>query len=208
MFSSPFLLRLVDDLPQLLRCEWHINMRYTQRIGNSVSNCRGRPDSASLTDTFHPKRIDGSRRDGGIKLEAGKLRGEWHCIVHQRGRQQLTILTVDGPFPHRLANALGNTPMKLSLYNHRVDLATTVVNSHIARNLRFTGLLVYLDNTDMRAKGEDTIFWLPENRRLQSRLDTWSQCIGDIRRCGHFSKGHCFLRGAGHEEVTILQRDI
>src|SRR2546425_2243108 len=191
-------LLLVDDLPQLLRRKRHINMRHAERISNSIRDRARSSDRTSLTDTFHTKRIDGSQRDGVIKLIAGKFRSNWQRIVRQCSRQKLAILPVHDPFNHRLSNALSNATMNLTLNDHGVELTPTVVNCHVACNLRHASLLVYLDNANMRAEGEGKGFWLPEDRCLQARLDTCWQRIRSIGHCGYLVKGDRFLGRTGH----------
>ena len=84
--------------------------------------------------------------------------------------------------------------MYLALHEQGIDLTPTVVNRYEARNLRVASLFVYLDHADMRTKGEDAGLRLKENGRLQARLDTWSQCIGEVCRSCHISEGDSFLR--------------
>src|SRR6266849_5864194 len=170
-------LLLMNDLPQLLRRKRHINIRDTQRIGNRACNCRRRTDCTGLTDPLHTKRIDSSQCDSAVSLKAGKLRGNWHGIIRQCCRQELSILTIDDPLIHSLANALCNTTMNLTFNKHWVELSSTVVNRYIARNLCHTSIPVYLDYADVRTIGEDTRLWLPEDRRLEPRFDTRSKCI-------------------------------
>src|SRR6266699_1975168 len=199
---------LVDDSPQFLRGKRHFDICHAKCISNRVCN-RGRgTDGTGLTDTFHTQRIDWSRGDGGIGLETGKLCGKRHGIVSQRCRQKLTILTVNDSLIHRLTNALRKTTVNLAFNKHGVELASTIVNRYIARNLCLTGVFVYLDHTHVRAEGEGIPFWLPEDSGLQARLNIWRQCIGEISCHGYFSKGNSFLWGASHKEFAILQRYI
>src|SRR2546426_10733248 len=62
------LLLLLNDFPQPLWLERHINVSYAQGIGNCIRNRWCRTDSSSFTDTFHTQRIDASQGDCVIKL--------------------------------------------------------------------------------------------------------------------------------------------
>src|SRR6266516_2233702 len=183
-------------------------MRNTQRIGNSTCDGGRSSDRTSLADTLHTQWIHRGQGDGAIQLEAGKLRGYGHCIVRQGCRQKLAILTINDSLNHRLSNPLSNTAMNLAFNDHRVDLASTVVNCHVACNLCLASILVYLNDTDVSAERKGSRFWLPEDRRLQARLDTWMQRIRIIGCCRYLLKGNSFLWRTGYREFTILQRHI
>src|ERR1700676_4976095 len=117
-----------------------------------------------------------------IKLKEGKLRGHRHGIVHKRSCQQLASIVVDDLLKHCLSNSMGDAAMQLTLYNHGVDLASTVVNRYKAHNLCLASFFVYLDHADMRAKGEDACGRFPEDRCLQARLDASGQRVGEVCR--------------------------
>src|SRR5712691_3474062 len=199
---------LVDYSPQFLRGKRHFDICHAKRISNRVCN-RGRgTDGTGLTDTFHTQRIDWSRGDSGIGLEAGKLCGKRHGIVSQRCGQKLTILTVNDSLIHCLANALRKTTVNLAFDKHGVELASTVINRYITRNLHLASILVYLDHAYMCAEGEGIRCWFPEGSGLQTGFNIWRQGIGEVSRHGYLAKGNSFLWGAGHKEITILQRHI
>src|SRR5205085_10645132 len=132
------LLLLLNDFPQLLRLERHIDMRHAQCISNRIGHRWRRTDSSSFTDAFHTQGVDGCQGHCVIKLKVGKLRGNRHSIIHKRPCQKLTIFTILNSLDQRLANALGNAAMNLTLNNHRIELAATIVNCHKAPDLCLT----------------------------------------------------------------------
>src|SRR6266568_4898715 len=158
-------LLLLNDVPQLLRCEGHVNVRDTKGISDGIGHSRCRTNGTGLTYTFDTKRIERGQGDGMIKLVGRQFLGNGHGVVHQRTRQQLTIFTVNDLLPHGLTNTLSDTTVNLTLYKQGVELTSTVINGHEACNLCLACFLVYLDNADMGAKGEDTGFWLEEDSR-------------------------------------------
>ena len=55
-------------------------------------------------------------------------------------------------FKHRWSKSLRETPMNLPLYNHRIDNRATVIDSHEAAYVDFTGSPIDIHNTDIAAK--------------------------------------------------------
>src|SRR6266516_7055708 len=188
------LLLLLNDFPQLLRCEGHINVRDTKCINNGIGHRRTRTNGTSLTYTFDTKWIDRGQGDRMIKFIGRQFLSNGHGVVHQRTCQQLTIFTVDNLLPHGLTHTLSNTTMNLALHKQRIELASTVIDGHKARNLCLTGLFIYLDNADMSAKGEDTGFWLEKDGCFQTRLNTGSKCVGEVGCGGDLIKGNSLWR--------------
>src|SRR5712691_10563838 len=98
--------------------------------------------------------------------------------------------------------------MNLALHKHGIKLAPAVINRHIAFDLCLAGIPVNLDHADMRAKGEDTRLWFPEDGRLQARFDTRGQRIGEISRQRDIAKGDRLLWRASNREFAIFQGHI
>src|SRR5579863_5976749 len=159
-------LLLVNNVEDFLTLERHIYMCHAQRIGNSSRDRRSGTDSTGLTHALHAKWVNCRQRHGVVKLKLRELRSYRHGVVHKSAGQELTIFAIFDSFPHRLSNALCDTAVNLSLHEHRIKLATTVINCDEACQVYISGLFVYLNNSDMRAKGEDTGFRLKEDGRL------------------------------------------
>src|SRR2546426_182284 len=51
------LLLLLNDVPQLLRCEGHVNVRDTKGISDGIGHSRCRTNGTGLTYTFDTKRV-------------------------------------------------------------------------------------------------------------------------------------------------------
>src|SRR6266568_4303265 len=133
-----------------------------------------------------------------VQLEFREVFCDGHGIIHQCCCEQLPVFAVLDAFPHGLPNALGDTTMHLSLHNHRIELAATVIDCYKAQDVCLTGIFVYLDGTDMRAEGEDTGLWLEEHSCLQPWFNTRCKRIRKIRSHCHLFKGDGFLWGAGN----------
>src|SRR5439155_23599123 len=162
---------LVNTLPELLRSEWHVNMRHTERVGHRSSHSRCRPNRASLTDAFHSERVEGRQRHGVIQFERRELFGHGHGIVHEGRGQELPILVVDDLLPQGLPNALRNPTMQLALNQQGIDLSSTVIHRDKACELGLPSLFVYLNHAYMRAEGEEASLRFKEGGCLQARLN-------------------------------------
>src|SRR5262249_12001081 len=67
---------------------------------------------------------------------------------------------------------------------------------------------VYFNDTDVGAERKGKRLWLPEDRRLQARLDTWMQRIRSMGCYRYLLKRDSFLWRTSYREFTILQRHI
>jgi len=67
--SVMFLLLLMDNLPQLLRFERHIDVGHAEGVGDSGDDSRSRANCAGLTDAFDTEGIVRCGGDGVIQLE-------------------------------------------------------------------------------------------------------------------------------------------
>src|SRR5579875_759658 len=63
------LLLLMDNLPQFLRFERHIDVGHAEGVGDGGDDSRGRANRAGLTDTFDTEGIVRCGGDGVIQLE-------------------------------------------------------------------------------------------------------------------------------------------
>src|SRR5437763_1239663 len=106
---------LIDELPQLLSSERHVNVCNAECISHSVRDCWGRTNRPSLADAFHSERIDRSQGDSAVKLKGRELWSHRHGIIHEGRCQELTVLVVDDLLPHGLSNPLSDATMDLSL---------------------------------------------------------------------------------------------
>ena len=70
----------------------------------------GLPIAPTSPQPFHPKRVVGAERDLRADRHAREIVGTGHGIVHERTRDQLPLLIVDGVLEQRLADPLHDAP--------------------------------------------------------------------------------------------------
>ena len=73
-------------------------------------------------------------------------------VVEHGAGQELAVVAVDGALPERLADALGDAAVELAVHDHRVDLVADIVDRDVPDELDDAGLLVDLDDRDVRAE--------------------------------------------------------
>src|SRR5205807_5373896 len=136
----------------------------TERIDDGVDGRLGGGDGARLPDTLGPERVRWARRDRAVEHEAGQLRRRGHQVVGQRRGQQVAVLVVDRLLEQRLGQALHDPAVDLPLDDERVDLVAAVVDGDVVQQVDLPGLLVDLDDADVRAEREREV------RRVVRRL--------------------------------------
>src|SRR5439155_1307374 len=97
-----------------------------------------------------------------------------------RARQQLAVVAVDGPLPERLTDALGNAAVELAVDDHRVDLLADVVHRDVALELGLAGLLVDLDDRDVRPERPGAVRRVVVGRLVEIRLHPVGQAEAEV----------------------------
>ena len=143
----------------------------TQRVDRRRDDARRRAERAGLADALGAERVHRRRRHGGVQLEARKIDGARHRVVHERAGHQLAVLVVDGLLDHRLADALGQAAVDLSLDNQRVDEVAGIVHGDELEQPRLAGVLVDLEHRDVAAERVGVVGRLEERFVAQARLE-------------------------------------
>ena len=77
---------------------------------------------------------------------------------------ELAVLVIHGLLPKRLAEALRDAAVHLSIDDQRVDDLAAIVHAHVAADLNVAGLAIDVGDHDVGAEGEREVRRLPEVR--------------------------------------------
>ena len=123
----------------------------------AIDHGRRRTDRAGLAAALDAERVGRARRRVGRHLEHRKIPGPRHGVVHVGRGHELAGIVVMGAFEDRLADALRDTPMHLTLDDHRVDDIAEIVCRDELDDLGRAGLRVDLDLADVGAGREGEV---------------------------------------------------
>jgi hypothetical protein len=81
--------------------------------------------------------------------------GPRHRVVHEARRQKLPALRlIIAVLEQRLANSLGNSAVRLTVQDQRVNRAPDIVHCSVVDDFDLAGFGIYFDLADLRAAGE------------------------------------------------------
>src|SRR5437763_13048241 len=116
-----------------------------ERIYDSVDHSSKRWGCTTLSPGSYPVPI---RREGHFAERSSKERQRIRAryrVIHEARRQQLPALRlVIAVLKQRLADPLGNSAMRLTMQDQRINCASDVVNRSIAHDLDLAGVRVAL----------------------------------------------------------------
>ena len=102
-----------------------------------------------------PSRFDGEGTSLNVVSKKRQRVGPRYCVIHQARRHQLpTLGLVVAVLEHCLADTLGNSTMRLTMQDQRIDGAPDIVHRSIADDLYFARFGIDLGFADLRAVGE------------------------------------------------------
>ena len=84
-----------------------------------------------------------------IHIQRRKIVRARQTIVHQRSRDQLTVIVIGNPFQQDLSDSLRYPAMDLTMHDERVDDGSDVVDGAIGNDVHLSGLGIDLDFADM-----------------------------------------------------------
>jgi hypothetical protein len=147
-----------DGVPHPLRSRRHFDMVHSQLgegVDDSVDHCcqrRCRTPFPAGTDAKPVCRRGNFAEGGGEKWQRV---GPRHRVVHEARRQQLPALRcVIAVLDHRLANALGNSAVRLTVQDQWIDGAPDVVNRCVADDFNLARFGINFDFADLRSVRE------------------------------------------------------
>ena len=152
------------------------------RIDDGVGH-RGRArDRARLADALDADGVDRRRRDRLVELEVREIRRPRQRVVEHRAREELPLVAVDRALPERLSDALGDAAVQLAVHDHRVDLLADVVDRDVAHELDAAGLLVDLDDRDVRPERPRAVRRVVVGRLVEVRLHPLGRVEREVER--------------------------
>src|SRR5437764_4455869 len=154
---------------------------WRERVNDGVDDGWRRTDCPGLADAFDAHRVHVCRRLRVVKLKPGNHLRSWHCIVHERARDELPLLVIDHFFIESLSECLDYAALHLPINEHRVDDLAAIVNRDIALEFYLACLTVNLDDTDMCAERKGEILRLEEVCGGKSRLHVGRQVFSQMR---------------------------
>ena len=106
-----------------------LNAEGLQRIENRVHHRRRSADRAGLADALDAERIGPRRHFGQLGNDVGHVLRARHRVVEEAPAEELPGLRiVGGLLAQRLAHALRNAAVNLSLADHRIDDHAEIVH--------------------------------------------------------------------------------
>ena len=112
----------------------------------------------------------------------GQPRRPRQRVVEHRARLELAVVAVDRALPERLADALGDAAVELAVDDHRVDLLADVVDRDIADEVDLAGLLVDLDDRDVRPERPRAVRGVVVGGLVEIRLHAVRQAEPEVDR--------------------------
>src|SRR5690606_13315560 len=139
----------------------HVELRHAQgleRVENRIDHRWRLTDGTGFAAALCAQGVVGSGGADGIDLELGEVVVAWHCVVHERGGEQLDGLgVVDEVLQQRLTNPLHDATVHLALHDHRVDDGAEVVHRAELVHTGEAGGRVHLHFADVGAGGEGEV---------------------------------------------------
>src|SRR4051794_26208796 len=122
-----------------------------ERIDEGVYDGRQRRGDTPFASASHPQWMGrrGHFADGRIK--AWQIARSRHRIVRERSTDELAVFGITEMLDKRLAVALNDAAMGLSMQNHRVDGATDVIDCRVADHVHFARYRIDFDFAHVRA---------------------------------------------------------
>ncbi len=90
-----------------------------------------------------------------IHAQRRKIVRAWQAIVHQRSRDQLTVIVIGNPFEQDLPDSLRDPAMDLTVHNERVNDGSHVVDGAIGNDVYLPGLGIDLDFAHVMIHSDD-----------------------------------------------------
>src|SRR6516164_3964078 len=117
--------------PDRLRPDWQgyvAHPKMPERIDDGVRDGRRGPYGPALAAAFRPQRIAGRRRHNEGRVKRRKVIGPWQRVIHEAAGKDLPRTVINDPLGERLADALREPAVHLTLDNHRVDHHSAVID--------------------------------------------------------------------------------
>ena len=172
---------LSDGTPHTLGCDGHLQMgdaEIGQRVDDGIDDDAERRGNAAFAAAAKPQRVGRGRDFADRGRKAWQVGGSRHCIIHERPREELAALgVVEALLEQRLAGALGDPAMGLTMQDERVDGAADIVDGGVADDLDGPGLWVDLDFADMKPVREGSNL----ARDLADTGERPAQLLGETR---------------------------
>jgi hypothetical protein len=125
---------------------------FAERVDNGVDHGTQGRRRAAFAAGAHAKSV---RRRGYFAERCRQERqrvGARHRVIHEARRQELPALRlVIAVLKQRLADALGNSAMRLTVQDQRIDSAPNIVHRGIADDLDLACFGIYFDFADLGA---------------------------------------------------------
>ena len=118
-------------------------------VVDRIQHGRNGSGDAALARTLDADRILCRRRRVKIHIQRRKIVRARQTIIHQRSRDQLTVIVIGNPFQQDLSNSLRDPAMDLTVHDQRVDDGSHVVDGAIGNDVHLPGLGIDLDFAHM-----------------------------------------------------------
>src|ERR1700756_5560072 len=92
-----------------------------QRVYHRIYNGRRASDGTGLANAFDAQGIYGRWCHGMAAFDPGHHRSFRHRVIHELSGDELSIVVVNGLFIERLAYALCNAAVDLTVHQQRID---------------------------------------------------------------------------------------
>ena len=168
------LLRRLDGLPDPLRCRRHVEMSNAvgrQRVDHRAHHRGRRGDRTDLAATLDAERIvhaTGALRRYRYHRQVICTR---HAVIHKRAGEQLSACRIiDAVLAERLARALHDATMDLTLDDHRVQHDADIVDGSVCDESQLTGVRIDLDLGDMTAARKGEVHRIEESDLFEAGL--------------------------------------
>src|SRR6516162_11536610 len=206
------LARRLDGLPDPLRRRRHVEMSNAvgrQRVDHRAHHRGRRGDRTDLAATLDADRI--VRATGALRRYRyhRQVICTRHAVIHKRAGEQLSAgRIIDAVLAERLARALHDATMDLTLDDHRVQHDADVVDGGVCDESQLTGVRIDLDLGDMTAAGEGEIHRIEEGGLFEAGLQDveWKAVRGEICSTGDLAECHATV-GAAHARLLRLLPD-
>src|SRR6516162_9028791 len=208
---SPRAARVAQCAPDGFRPDRQADIAYAkmpQRVDDRIADCGGGADRSALACPLYAERIArrGAREEGGTK-DGNVGRPRQAVIEKARGQELPGGAVVDDMFRKRLADALRQAAVHLSLDNHRVDDHAAVVGGIKIAQLDAAGLRIDDNDGEMHGLRIVGIRRIVEFGDFETRRAVRRQphpMVGDIGDVGEADRAI----GAAHFEQAAAIVDV
>src|SRR6266540_2449576 len=135
-----------DRSPHALGGRGQLDMFYVESIADRVRHRRECGGSAAFAAAAQPERVGGGGNFTYFCLKEWQLVSPRQRVVHEARRFELPGFGVVGePLPERLADACGDTAVRLPVQDQRIHRPADVVDRGVAHDLDDAGVGIDLD---------------------------------------------------------------